>query len=461
MSKGYEQPEGWTFQGFSFDLDPTPEQEQALRRFFGARRFAHNWAIDQLKGENLSYSMTGMSFSKPTAFSYNKRWNREKHWLAVDRETGQPWWQEVGFHVYEDGIRSAVEAYWNWQQSRSGKRAGRPVGFPRFHGRGKNDSFTIRRTKTGTLVGRGFVQIPKLGKIKTLRSTRKLVRLMERGEADALAITISYRHGRLHAAIRACILRPQRNHKPAQPGSRVGVDVGERVLAVVAQPDGTIVERVENPKALKEALPKLRRLNRKLARQKRGSNRYIKNKEAIAKLHHRTARIRSYHVHQLTSRLSKTHAEIVIEDLNVAGMRMGGAKHMRDAPLGEFRRQMTYKTEWYNSTLVLADRFYPSSKTCSACGEIGDPGSRERWTCDLCGVIHNRDDNAAINLARWSPNQSNRGFTPVQAGTVRSVGARSTGRNDGSPAVTLADVLPCEPTSVGLRKEASSTTVAT
>lgn len=447
MGRRYQVRDGWALQGFEFALAPTPAQERALNRFFGARRFAHNWAVAHISARLVAYRMAGISAEYPSMPRLRKRWNMEKLSIAVDPATGEAWWSEVSKEVFNDGIEGAVDAFQRWQDSRSGKLKGRRVGFPRYHKRGKRrDSFTITRNGPDrALVRRGAVYVPRIGWIKTHESTRKLARLIEQSRGEALAVTVARKGTRLHASVRACVLRPQRDHKPAMPESRVGVDVGERVLAVVARPDGEIVERVANPKPLAESQAKLRQQNRRLARRKQGSNRWNQTKEELTRLHRRTASIRSDAVHKLTTRLAKTHGEIVIEDLNVAGMRKGGAKHMRDAPLGEFKRQMGYKSCWYNSSLVLADRFYPSSKTCSVCGEAGEPGSKQKWRCAHCGTVHDRDDNAAVNLARYRPQQQPHGrVDPVQAPAVRSGGTSQAGRSDVRPAHQPAVAPPCE-----------------
>jgi putative transposase len=203
----------------------------------------------------------------------------------------------------------------------------------------------------------------------------------------------------------------------------VGVDVGVRVLATVANSGGQIIERVPNPRPLEAALKELRHLSRRKSRRSTGSRRYIETNHQIARLHHRVADIRGHHIHCLTTRLAKTHGEIVVEGLDTAGMLrqkgLTGARARRrglsDSALSEPRRQLVYKTCWYGSRLVIADRWYPSSKTCHECQHRQDIGWAEHWTCNPadggCGTTHQRDDNAAINLARY-------GDTDVESGSV-------------------------------------------
>ena len=264
-----------------------------------------------------------------------------------------------------------------------------------------------------------------IGVVRTCESMRKLSRRVDRGTARILGVAVAREGCRLEAKLGVGILRPQRHHKPTQPASRVGVDIGERVLVVVASPVGTIVERVPNPAPLKRHLAELRRLNRELARQKRGSNNWHRTRRKMNRLHHKIACIRRDALHKLTTRLAKTHGAIVIEGLDVAGMRKGGAKHLRDANLGEFRQRMEYKCAWCNSTLVVADRWFPSSKTCSGCGHVQDIGPAKRWTCHECKTDHDRDDNAAVNLARY---EDGLGLVECQ----RTCAVRSAGGTDSS-----------------------------
>jgi putative transposase len=172
-----------------------------------------------------------------------------------------------------------------------------------------------------------------------------------------------------------------------------------------------VIQRVPNPRPLEAALRELRRLSRERSRRIRGSRRYLETQQKITRLHRRVGCIRGHHIHVLTTCLAKTHGEIVVEGLDAAGMLRqkgpAGARARRrglsDSALGETRRQLGYKTGWYGSRLIIADRWYPSSKTCHACGHVQDIGWAEYWTCTGCGARHQRDDNAAINLARYEP----------------------------------------------------------
>ena len=213
-----------------------------------------------------------------------------------------------------------------------------------------------------------------------------------------------------------------------------------RVLATVASPDGEVIERVPNPRPLEVALSELRHLSRERSRRTRGSRRYTETQRKITRLHRRVASIRGHHLHVLTTSLAKTHGEIVVEGLDAAGMLrqkgLTGARARRrglsDSALGETRRQLAYKTGWDGSRLVIADRWYPSSRTCHACGHVQEIGWDEHWTCAGCGTRHQRDDNAAINLARYEPpTTGDSALGPVRAAVKRGADRKTRPRRAG------------------------------
>ena len=411
----FEVPDGWAVQAFTFALDCRPEQAACISRQFGGRRYARNWAVRTLKDDLDRYHAAGEETGKPSLPGLRKRWNQVKDTECVDAESGEAWWPEISKEAFADGIKAAVDGYWNWQASRAGKRAGRRAGFPRFAKKGRDrDRVTFTTGAIRVEPGRRHVTLPRVGTVRVHESTRRLERLLAKGRARILAVTVSRKSTRLMAAFRVIIQRPVQPGA-ADPDSRVGVDVGVRVLATVASGEGQVIERVPNPRPLEAALKELRHLCRERSRRTRGSRRYAETNQKIAKLQRRVADIRACHIHRLTTRLAKTHGTIVAEGLDAAGMLrqkgLTGARARRrglsDSALGETRRQLGYKTGWYGSRLVIAGRFYPSSKTCSACGHVQDIGWAEHWTCDPadggCGTRHQRDDNAAVNLARYEP----------------------------------------------------------
>jgi len=205
------------------------------------------------------------------------------------------------------------------------------------------------------------------------------------------------------------ILDPIASYKPV-----VGVDLG--ILALATFSDGT---RIENPHALKRDMRRLKRLQRVVSRRQKGSANREKAVRQLARAHLRVANVRKNALHQVTSRLAtlapaasagETKSAVVLEDLNVSGMVQNHhlAQAILDVGFSEFRRQMIYKGQWYGCQVILADRFYPSSKRCSQCGHIQaalELGTRV-YSCEHCGLMIDRDLNAAINLEQLTTGSS-------------------------------------------------------
>jgi putative transposase len=175
----------------------------------------------------------------------------------------------------------------------------------------------------------------------------------------------------------------------------IGIDLGIKTMAECS--DG---RKFHAPKPLKRRLKALQRLNRCLHRRKKGGNNRAKTREKLARLHYRIKCIRQDCLHKATSTIAKTKRLVVLEDLNVAGMLKlrSNARSISDIGFYEFRRQLEYKSKLYGCEVIIADRFFPSSKRCSECGVINPVERTDEWTCMACGVVHQRDENAAKNL---------------------------------------------------------------
>ena len=199
--------------------------------------------------------------------------------------------------------------------------------------------------------------------------------------------------------------------EPGQ-GEPLGVDFGIKTLAYCS--DGTTFE---NPKALANGERKLKRLQREFARRKRGGKNREKTKRKIAKCHAKIANIRKHALHNVSYHVTaKTKpSTVVVEDLNVKGMMANHclAKAIADVSFGELRRQIEYKGHWFGVDVVTAGRFYPSSKTCSGCGSVKPllKLSERKFVCEKCGMVIDRDLNAAKNLASLVENDASRGET--------------------------------------------------
>jgi putative transposase len=273
------------------------------------------------------------------------------------------------------------------------------------------------------------VKLPRIGMVRTHESTCKLARRVEQGTARIRSATVSFRRGRWFVSFSVEIQR--HDPPPRQHDSVVGVDLGVTSLAVLSSG-----EVVENPRHLEVAQRQLRRIQRRASR-RRGpdrrsgqspSRRWGRSQARIARLHAKVANARRDGLHKLTTRLAATHGTIVLEDLNVAGMVRNRrlARHIAGVGMGELRRLLDYKTTWRGGRPVVADRWYPSSKTCSGCGAVkAKLALAERtYRCNRCGLVLDRDLNAARNLAT---------LVAVVAGTSSPSCGATRNEPDGNP----------------------------
>jgi IS605 OrfB family transposase len=387
-------------QAYKFALDPTPRQQRALWSHCGAARFAYNWGLDLVR-QRQDERAAGLDVQVPwTLPALRWEWNRAKHQAA-------PWWPENSKEAYSSGLDALARGLQNWSDSRAGRRAGRRVGFPRR--KAKHRTRPTCRFTTGAIrvePDRHHIVLPRIGRIRTHESTRKLARRLEQSTARILAATITSTGNRWHVSFTVEVQR--RIPGQARANGVVGVDVGIRHLAVLS----TSVA-IPNPRPLDQAQQKLRRLNRQLARRhgpccpdgtrRIPSTGWRQARRRVARAHARVANIRRDGLHKLTTELATNYDTIVIEHLHVAGMMRNRrlARRIADTGFGELRRQLNYKTAWYGSVLLVADRWYPSSKTCSACGTVKAKLtlSVRVFHCEHCGFRIDRDLNAARNLA--------------------------------------------------------------
>ncbi len=178
-------------------------------------------------------------------------------------------------------------------------------------------------------------------------------------------------------------------------GRSIGIDLGLNHLVTLSS--GV---QVENPRWFRKSQAKLRKEQKHLSRKKKGSNRYERQRRKVAKVHLKIKNQRSWMIHNLTTAIINTFDTIIVEDLNVAGMKKLFGKSISDATFGEILRQLEYKSNWYGRTFHKIDRWYPSSKTCNCCGHKMDTMTLDirEWTCPNCGSHHDRDLNAARNI---------------------------------------------------------------
>jgi putative transposase len=252
------------------------------------------------------------------------------------------------------------------------------------------------------------IRLPKLGDLQVRECTKRFRRMLQSGRFHAYEAAFRYERGRWVVAITglAAPFHHARHDTTARHQDTVGVDLGLTTLVTVADTTGALLEEHKGVKALQHDQARLKLANQVLARTKRGSTGRKTAARRLGKAHARVAGIRKQLLHELTTALVTGYAHVVIEDLNVAGMIQlrSLARHVSDAAFGEFRRQLTYKTAWYGTRLTVADRWFPSSKTCSGCGTVKtELALADRtYECGECGLVIGRDLNAAINLARYA-----------------------------------------------------------
>jgi putative transposase len=388
------------YQAYRFALDPTPRQQGALASHVGGARFAYNWGLGLVQ-QRLDERAAGQNVEVPwTLPALRREWNRAKAGVA-------PWWAENSKEAYGSGLDALARGLRNWVDSKQGRRAGAHVGFPRPKRKGGGRQAC--RFTTGAIrvePDRHHVTLPRLGRLKTHESTRKLARRLEQGTARILAATISQQGGRWFVSFTCQVQRAEQ--RPRRPAATVGVDVGVAQLAVLSSG-----ERIANPRPLTAALGRLGRTSRQLARQqgprapdgtpRRPSAGWRKTQRELARRHARVANLRAEALHQLTTSLAADYGTVVVERLNVAGMVRNNrlARAIADSGMGQVRRLLGYKCPWAGGRLVEAGMFFASSKTCSVCGMVKAKLSlAERiFRCQACGLVLDRDQNAARNLA--------------------------------------------------------------
>lgn len=414
---------------FRFTLDVTAEQHQRLLAHAGASRLAFNHHLGRVRANldqraaERSYGVAesdltpSLSWSKVSFINHMNAWKDGRAPDALDNDDGTrglSWRHEVSTDVFETASVNAAQALKNWSDSRKGARSGKAAGFPRFKSRHKTTpAFRLRaRSKEGRSpamrpTGPKALRFPKLGELRVRETTKQLRRLYESGRFHAYAASFRFERGRWVVSITgvAAELHRARRNPAGRHQARVGVDLGVKTLAVAADEHGTPLHQWEGVKALQAAQARLKLAGQRYSRTKRDSNGRKKAARRLGKIHGRVAALRKALLHDITGQLARAHTSVVIEDLNAAGMLRNRrlAKVISDASFGELRRQLVYKTTWYGTELVVADRWFPSSKTCSGCGTVkADLTLSDRdYDCGACGLVIDRDLNAAINLARY------------------------------------------------------------
>ena len=378
------------------ELQPTPTQVKAFLQHAGNARWAYNWglkskidAIEERKAAIASGVDPKEAPKVPTYVDLSRELTVLKN-LSVD-EGGIPWMYEASSQTPIQSLRDLDTAFKNfYRRLRAAKK-----GFPRFKSR--NRGIGGFHLKGIVRVGRKAIQLPFIGRVR-----------LKPGDRDYLpwgkhtSATVTEKAGRWYVSV----LDPDdiKEVVPAK-GSEVGLDLGVARLATLS--DGTVIA---NPKALANGQKKIKKLQRELARKKKGSRNRKRARALLARAYARVTNVRKDTLHKVTTMLTKRHSKIVIEDLSVKNMtraargrgkkaKAGLNRSLLDASFSEFRRLLEYKGKLYGCEVVAVNPQYTSQR-CSSCGhtERGNRKSQSQFHCLSCGIEINADLNASINI---------------------------------------------------------------
>ena len=354
---------------FEYRIYPNASQQELLQKTFGCCRWVYNKVLSMRQE---GYAAGGKTKAINSYITLIPQWKRFE----------APWLSEVDSMALQQSLRDLDKAYKNFFRS-PGK-----VGFPRF--KSKRASGKSYRTNNITIVDDRHIKLPKLGLVKA-RISRPI-------EGRILSATVKQvASGKYYVTV--CCTGVPAPQMPQGPVKVMGIDAGIHDLMV--RSDGV---KVANPKSLAKAERKLAREQRRLSRKQKGSANRAKQRRKLALVHEKAANRRKDVIHKATTSAVCESQAVAVEDLNVRGMQGNHrlAKAVSDASMGAVLRQLEYKCAWYGRGFVKVDRFYPSSKTCGCCGAVYDglTLAMREWSCPECGCIHDRDLNAACNIAR-------------------------------------------------------------
>lgn len=376
-------------QSLKIKLYPTKEQEKLMWQSVGVNRFAYNWGLARSESY---YNEHKKSLSNN---------DLRKEFTKLRKTDEYPWLKDVSSEIPQQALKDLGNAYKKFFKKQGG--------FPKFKKKGKcENSFYHHNNKLK--VNDDYVYLEKIGLVKMSDEGR-----LPKGNYKKDKIKVTNPRIKHNGRYWVLTLGIEVKSEPVElTNVSLGIDVGVKDLAVCS--NGQVFKNINKSRTIKKLEKRLRRLQRQVSRKyemNKQDNKFVKTKNIIKLerqiklIHLRLSNIRNNHLHQTTNKIVKTKpSRIVIEDLNVSGMMKNRhlSKAIQQQKLYEFRRQLEYKTKKYGIELVLADRWYPSSKTCSSCGAIkSDLKLKDRvFKCDCCGLEIDRDLNASINLSRYN-----------------------------------------------------------
>jgi putative transposase len=354
-------------------LKPTKEQITELNKASGCARFTYNWALDYYNEQYQQYKNNPQS-PKPNILNIKKYFNSIK-------ESQFPW-------IYESPKDANQHAFVNLQTAFNNFFAGRTKYPTKKKKSNSNKSFYVCNDKFK--ITTKYIKLPVIGKITTTEPLKF--------QGKILNCTITENGNNWFACIAVDV---GDYHKPRKSNNTIGVDLGLTTFAVTSDN-----QKFQSPKPLKKYNKKLKRLQRKHSKKQIKSQNRLKSKLKLKKLHHKITNIRHDFLHKLSTKLCSENQTICLENLKTQNMMKNHklAQSIADASWSTFRTLLTYKEKIYNTSLYIADTFFPSTKLCSRCQykNTNITLSDRTYVCPKCGLVIDRDLNAAINLSTIS-----------------------------------------------------------
>jgi len=363
---------------YKTELKPNKSQLQLLEQHAGTARFTYNWGLNL----RIQAHKNG-SGEKLNSISLHKK-------LTSLKKKEFPWMYEVSKCAPQEALRDLDKSYEGFFRR---VKKGETPGFPKFKSK-HNSNKSFRLYGVIKILEAGAIQLPVLGKLRL-----KEKNYFPQKGVKIISATVSSRAGRWFVSL--SVEEEILNSVVTISSEVIGIDLGIKTLAVTSEGN-----YFNNPKALNSKLKKLKKFSRKHSKKKRGSKNRKKSSKKLAKLHYKIYNIRKDSIHKMTTQLVKAKpTAIVIEDLAVKNMLKNRrlSRSLADSSFGEIRRQLDYKCGWTGIDLVVVDRFFPSSKTCSSCGNVkAELKLSERvYKCENCDASLCRDLNAAYNLRNY------------------------------------------------------------
>ena len=362
---------------YKFRLFPTKEQEVLLNQHFGHSRWVYNHFLNERKKQYQADKKSDNYYKQAATLTKLKK-EEETRWL-----------KEVNSQTLQFALRSLDTTFLNFFRGNAQ--------FPKFKSRKNKNTFTIPQFG---VIEEGKINIPKLKdgiKVKLHREVK--------GKIGKMNITKTPT-GKYYVSI----FTEQVIEELPKTNKQVGIDLGLKDFVITSDN-----KRFKNNRYTKKYAKQLKKAQQHLSRKQKGSNGFEKQKLKVAKIHEKIASCRLDTLHKVSRQLVNQYDLISVEDLNVKGMIKNHklSKHIADASWGNFVTLLQYKCNWYGKQLIKVNRFFPSSKCCSECGWINQDLnlSIREWTCNSCGVIHDRDENASRNILK-------EGLKNISAGTV-------------------------------------------